>query len=250
MNTERYISERAVFTLDEFRASVRSSSSYTMLTRAVRSGDVERVARGVYASRVGVWGQAEVDPFVVATALAPDATLVYHSALEAHDLAQTTWRVVQYESARVRSTVRYRGTEYRCYAPSLPSSDPWHDLAVSTTTVFQHDQGLVRVATRERALVDCLNRIERSGGADEVRNSLAGLPYIDSANVIRYVRALGRPTTAARVGWYLEQHAEALYVPGDALEELHDLLGAGPYYLGTGKVASNYNKRWRLYVGD
>jgi len=124
-----------------------------------------------------------------------------------------------------------RGFEFRRYKPqSLPAAE-----AVQSTTLVRRPDGVVRVTTRERTLVDCLSRMDLSGGLEEVARSLAALPYVDASNVLAYLRELRSPTVVARVGWFLEQRASEWYVSQDALDEMRSMLGKGPYYRVTGQ---------------
>lgn len=246
MSVQSYLEEHHVFSLDAFRRELGDGrTAYNLLVRAVQQGLADRVIRGVYVSRAGRFSGAEPDPYLVAATVAPDATMVYHSALELHGLAHSPTRRVQFESARPIAGFAYRDSEFQRYErPRALSATQ----GLQATTLVGRPGGVVRVTTRERTLVDCVNRMDLSGGLEEVSRSLAALPYVDASSVLAYLRELGSPTAVARTGWFLQQRAGDWYVSGEALDEMRGMLGRGPYFLTRDNEAGHWTPSWRLYL--
>lgn len=246
MSVRTYLEEHPVFTLDAFRSELGPGhSAYNLLIRAVRQGLAVRVMRGVYVSRAGRYSKEEPDPYLVAAATSPEAVMVYHSALELHGLAHSPSRRVQFTATRATPGFTYGEFEFRRY--DLPRTMSASN-AMNSTTLVGRPGGIVRVTTRERTLVDCVNRMDLSGGLEEVARSLAALPYVDATRVLAYLRELASPTAVARTGWLLEQRAREWYVSEDALAEMRTMLGKGPYYLSRSNEAGTWVPSWRLYL--
>jgi predicted transcriptional regulator of viral defense system len=248
MSVPAYLEEHHVFSLDEFRREVgEGRSPYNLLVRATEKGLADRVLRGVYVSRTGRFADVSPDPYLVVAALSNDVVMVYHSALELHGLAHSPSRRVQFTTQRGTESFTYAGLEFERYTPpkALSASD-----AVQSTTVVRREEGVVRVTTRERTLVDCVTRADRSGGLEEVARSLAGLPYVDGSNVLAYLSELDSPTAVARTGWLLEQRRSEWFVSEDALERMRSMLGRGPYYFTRKNEAGRWVPEWRLYLPD
>jgi predicted transcriptional regulator of viral defense system len=246
MGVQSYLEEHHVFSLDEFKSEMGAGrTAYNLLVRAVHRGLADRVMRGVYVSRAGRFAQVEPDPYLVAAAVAADVVMVYHSALELHGLAHSPSRRVQFASSTKTPRFVYRDLRFERYEhPSpLPSTD-----TVQSTTLVRRPEGVARVTTRERTLVDCVTRLDLSGGLEEVSRSLAALPYVDASNVLAYLKELGSPVAVARTGWFLEQRAQDWYVAKAALEEMRSMLGRGPYYLTRSHEAGTWVPSWRLYL--
>ncbi|MCE5190187.1 MAG: hypothetical protein LLG08_00150 [Actinomycetia bacterium] len=247
MSVQPYLEEHHVFSLEEFRAELgEGRTAYNLLVRATKKGSVDRVMRGVYVSRSGRFSLQEPDPYLVAATVSPDAVMVYHSALELHGLAHSPSRRVQYSTAKTTPPFTYRDFEYRRYAP--PKMSETAQQPQESTTLVRRPEGVVRVTTRERTLVDCLNRTDLAGGLEEALRSLAGLPYVDASHVLAYLRSLGTATAAARTGWFLEQRAREWYVSSDSLQEMRAMVGKGPYYLSRSNEAGTWVPEWRLYL--
>ncbi len=116
--------------------------------------------------------------------------------------------------------------------------------------VHRHADGVARVATLERTLVDVLDAPERSGGWEEVRRSLEMVEYFDLGEVLAYARLLGSALTAARVGLFLEQHRETLMVEAHHLDALRELAPEQPRYLDSRREPGKLVKGWNLVVPE
>jgi hypothetical protein len=68
--------------------------------------------------------------------------------------------------------------------------------------------------------------------------------------VISYVRALDSAVSAARVGFFLEQHRESLMVEDNHLEVLRELSPAQPRYLDGSRTPGKLVQPWNLIVPE
>ena len=71
---------------------------------------------------------------------------------------------------------------------------------------------MTRLTSLDRTLVDVLHRPDLAGGWEEVWRSLESVEYFDLDSVLEYALLLENATTAAKVGFFLEQHREPLMV--------------------------------------
>src|SRR5690606_14267053 len=107
----------------------------------------------------------------------------------------------------------------------------------------------IRVTSLERTLVDLLDRPDLGGGWEEIWRSLESVEYFDLDLVVDYVKLLANRTTAAKVGYYLQQHAEALMVEDRHLNPLRQLRPKQPHYLERGK-SGRLVRDWSLVVPE
>lgn len=105
------------------------------------------------------------------------------------------------------------------------------------------------VTSEARTLVDVLDRPDLGGGWEEVWRSLEGLSLVDGAAVLAYLEHLGNATTAALVGYFLEQHREYLDVHEAILKAIEGLRPKGRHYLDR-RAGGRLAKRWNLIVPD
>ncbi len=83
-------------------------------------------------------------------------------------------------------------------------------------------------------MVDVLSRPDLSGGREEIWRSLESVEFFDLEKEVEYTLLLQNATTAAKVGFFLEQHREAFMVEEKHLNPLHDLRPRQPHYLDRG----------------
>jgi predicted transcriptional regulator of viral defense system len=245
-----FFAAHPVFTRAEFATALgdrRSALSRTVdshLGAYLRVGRIGRVKRGVFfAVRPGeAVASAPVDFLLVASRLAPDAVLAYHTALEAHGYAQSVFERLFFLTQRKVKPVTFRS---RAFVPVVPPQVLQRKRLSNTSTVELERRGLTfRATSVERTAVDVLDRPDLAGGLEEVWRSLSAIPLLDLRVAVEYVRLRGLATLAAKVGLFLERHSEHFSVPERVLDELQSLRPRAPHYLDRsrrGKLVAAWN---------
>ncbi len=185
-----------------------------------------------------------VDPFLVAAKLTRDAILSYHTALEFHGRAYSVLEDFTYSSSRPLKPLIFRSHIFR--GVKFPKT--LRDEGKEGFGVLNMDRvGMeVRVTSLERTLVDVLDRPDLSGSWEEIWRSLEAIEFFDLDKVVSYTLLLRNATTAAKVGFFLDQHRESLMVGEGHLKPLHDLRPRQPHYLDramrkSGRLLSEWN---------
>jgi predicted transcriptional regulator of viral defense system len=252
-----YFAAHPVFRLEDFAAAhqagakLKPSSSLAIVKKHVQAGNLLHVRRGVYA--VVPRGQTPdslvVDPYVLATHLAPDAVVAYHGALQFHGKAHSLTRRVPFLTATRTRPFDFRGTEL-VPVPVPPPLRALPDLGGGVVEKTR-DGSAVRVTTLERTLVDVLDAPRHGGGWEEIWRSLESVEFFDLDAVIEYAFKRGSAVTTAKVGFYLEQHREALMLEDQHLERLRERAPKRPMYLERGKrEPGKLLSRWNLVVPE
>ncbi len=186
-----------------------------------------------------------IDYLALASKMAPDGVLAYHTALEAHGHAQSLFESLTFLTWTKTKPLRFQG---RLFVPVRPRAE-LADRQRSHAWVEEIERGdqRVRVTSIERTLVDLFDRPDLAGGMDEVWRSCASIPALDLKEVETYLRLLGRPTLVAKVGFFLEWMRESLAVSPKFLERLARSLPRGPAYLDR-RRRSRLVARWKLMV--
>ena len=114
----------------------------------------------------------------------------------------------------------------------------------------RHRSGVELLVTNlERSLVDVLDRPDLAGGWEEIWRSLESVEFFDLDQVIAYVLLLENATTAAKVGFFLEQHKEALMVEDVHLEHLRNQRPRQTHYFMRGKRDDcRWIREWNLMI--
>lgn len=245
-----FFATHPVFTRDEFSVALAdgkkalSGTIDSHLGAYLRAGRIGRIKRGVFFSvRPGeAVANAPVDFLLVASRLAPDAVLGYHTALEAHGYAQSVFERLLFLTQHKVKTVTFRR---RAFVPVAQPQVLQRKRLSNTLTVELERRGLAyRVTSVERTAVDVLDRPDLAGGLEEVWRSLAAIPLLDLRVLVDYVRLRNLATLAAKVGLFLERHKDHFSVPARVLEELQSLRPRAPHYLdrsARGKLVPTWN---------
>jgi predicted transcriptional regulator of viral defense system len=237
---------REEFTRELGHSGARAPATLTKhLQTWRREGKLYPVRRGVYL-RLGPGqkpAEVSVDPLALASRLAPDAALAYHTALEVLGHAQSSFERLFFVTWSKTRPLRFQDREYvpvRPRAPLFRAKEPF--------LVRVERAGLeVRATSLERTVVDVLDRPDLAGGMEEVWRSLDSVEALDFAPLARYTNLVERPLLAARLGFLLETHARRWLVPPRLLATLEAKRPRGPVYLDR-RLPGRLVRRWNLVV--
>ncbi len=106
----------------------------------------------------------------------------------------------------------------------------------------------VRVSNRERTFIDCLSRLDLSGGVVGAFRNLGNFGISNYVLLMEYLDTIGKKSTMVRCGFALEFFRENWEADEEIIKELKKRAQKGPvYYLdrgipkGTGKLVKGWN---------
>jgi len=255
MKMNEFLSQHTVFTVDEldrFLSSIGSGNPNTrksLLTYYRKKGRIVLVRRGLYAT-IPLGSDPEsypVDLYLVAGKTTTDAVISYHTALEFYGKAYSAFTRLLYTTTSKSLPFRFQSHEIR----GVPVPPSLKRKGKEMFGVNTHNRSGVelRVTNFERTFVDVLNRPYLSGSWEEIWRSLESVEFFDLDQVAEYTFLLGNATTAAKVGFFLEQHKETLMVEDTHLKSLLKLRPKQPHYLVRSKrKGCQWVKKWNLMV--
>jgi len=240
--------------LEEFLHERGSSNRWTrkaLLSHHRRRGHLLLVRRGLYAV-VPPGATPEtcpVDPYLLAAKAAHDAVLAYHTALEFHGKAHSVYQRFHYLAGHMSLPFAFRSFQFRCVLHPKAIRDKRRE----SFEVREAERAGVdlRVTSLERTLVDMLDRPELAGSWEEIWRSLESVEFFDLDRVVEYSLLLGNATTAAKVGFFLDQHRQELMVEDRYLDRLRAHRPRAPHYLDRSRRRSGrLVAGWRLVVPE
>jgi predicted transcriptional regulator of viral defense system len=233
---EAFLTTHSLFTREEFAAVLRDrgraeATVDSHLARWFRQGRIARVKQGVFVRlepREGRDGRLP-DFVALASRMAPDAAVAYHTALEAHGFAQSVFERLTFVTWTKTKPTSFKGRRFVPVRPRAPllaadRGERWIERAERAGIE-------IRVTSLERTVVDVLDRPALAGGVEEVWRSLSSVPALDPEPLEEYVKLLGSRTLAAKVGFFLETHREELVVPDALLERLRAGVPRSPVFM-------------------
>jgi predicted transcriptional regulator of viral defense system len=255
MGLEAFFAGHPVFTTDELVEYQRRYGSANRWTRKAllayhrKQGRLIRVRRGLYAvvPRGVRPDDYTVDPYLVAARMREDAVLAYHTALELHARARSVFHVFYFLSRTPPRPMSFQSHRFRgVLFPKALRDKQREEYGVETVDRVGVD---VRATCLERTLVDVLDRPDLGGGWEEVWRSLELVEFFDIDRVIEYALLLENATTAAKAGYFLEQHRNQLMVEPEQLEPLRNRRPEQPHYMDRQRQpGGRFVPEWNLVV--
>ena len=237
---------------NDFLSSKGTHNSHTrksLLTYYRKQGRIVNIRRGLYAV-VPIDAQPEnfpVDPYLIASKMTPDAVLAYHTALEFYGRAYSIFTKLFYVTLKKTLPLKLKSNEII----GVIQPRTLRDKAKENFCIAKHLRGgcQVQVTSFERTLVDMLDRPELSGSWEEIWRSLESVEYFDLDQVLEYTTLIENSTTAAKVGYFLEQHRDQFMVDNYHLKYLRKYKPKQPHYMTRNKRKDcRLIKDWNLMV--
>lgn len=246
----QFFFENRIFDFRQFAEAMGNPepSCRAMLSQHLKAGNIVRVKQNLYAA-IPPGADSEnyhIDPYAIISFLAKDAVIAYHTALQFYGLAYSVhFQQVFLSTEKIRD-FKFRQDRFKVtqYPKSLPESQ--HFIFVDE---IDHQGFIVRVTNQERTLVDTLDRINLSGGLEEVWRSLQNIQKVNIDNVIEYALLLNNATTIAKVGFYLRLRQKDWEIAESYFDQLKAQLPRSTHYLDRANRANGkYIKEWHITV--
>ncbi len=216
--------------------------------RLVDKGRLRRVRRGIYvvlSPIEGIEGYS-MDKFLIASKIKDRYYLGFHTALEFYGCAHSLYNEV-YLSVKEGDrfdTFKFQGVRFR----------PVFVTDVDTEVEKKaYNNAVLRVSSKERTFIDCIDRVQYAGGWEECLKSLEGLSGLDFKRLLSLLQEYKKDILFRRVGYILEllkKHSVFYeHMEEHILEDIEEYATETPRYLIRGK-SGPLNSRWNLYIPE
>lgn len=253
MKINEFFEKHPVFRYEEFAAYMKAKgitrlgSSRQQLNYHLKAGHLIHIRKYLYAVKPIFIQDISIDPYVIASKATSDSVLAYHTALELHGVAYTTFSEMTLLTARTLKPFAYEGMRFRAIKKPLPFLND-NDAIYGIETI-QRAQMILKVTTLERTIVDILDRPDLSGGWEEIWRSFENITRVDINKVVQYTLLLKNATTVSKVGFFLEQLPEHLAINKKLIDKLLPYIPKQPHYLNRDeRKGGKYFEKWRLIV--
>lgn len=256
MNIQFFFDTHLIFRYQEYAEFMQKqsrqqlqSSRRQQLSYYHKAGRLIHIRKFLYAVKP-ISIKAEdfwIDPYLIAGKATADSVLSYHTALELHNLAYTTFEELTFLTAQPSKSFTYSNQRFR--AVSFPKSLVTIQETYHGVEQIQREGIKISITDLERTIVDVLDRPELAGGWEEVWRSLDHVVHFDPAKLVTYTLLLGNATTTAKVGFFLDQRPKHLKIDSKYLKQLIPHIPKQPHYLNRKqRDKGQYIKKWQLIV--
>lgn len=253
MKTDRFFEEHPVFRYEEFAAymsslgTTRPESWRQQLKYHQKSGNIIHIRKFLYAVRTAHSQGKWIDPYLITSKATADSILAYHTALELHGVAYTTFNELLFLSCKQSPSFSFESQQFRSVLqPKALITKQKTDYQVQ---VISRGGMNIKVTTLERTIVDVLDRPNLGGGWEEIWRSFDNITQLNIDNMIEYVQLLENATTAAKLGFFLDQRPEYFAASKKQLEKLQRYIPKQTHYMSNeDRHGGKYIEKWRLIV--
>jgi predicted transcriptional regulator of viral defense system len=216
--------------------------------RLIKMGKLQSIRKELYAvlSPFETPEKHEVDKLLVASKIRQSHYLGFHTALEYYGCANS---LLNEAYVCVQARDRFNPFHYKRF-----SFKPVFIKDITSEIVEKpYYQSLLKVSSKERAFIECIDRIRYAGGWEESVKSLEGLSGLDFGKLLKLTLKQGKASLNRRIGYVMEllKNRSPFYEHLDEkmLNRIAEHTKGSPKYLIYGKKGP-LNKRWNLYIPE
>lgn len=200
----------------------------------VRSGKVVKIRNGLYA-QIDNLGVPLTTKFEIASKINDKSFVSHHSALEYYGVANQVFNTLTVGSKRKFNDFSFDDVDYTRQA-----------VKDYTQVIYIVTAG-VRIATLERAVVDCIDNINLGGGIDELLNALEQIRVLDENRLAEILQAYNKVILYQKVGFILEQYKDKYMLSDKFFADCKSrLTNQIKYFLNDEYSDIVYNSDWQL----
>jgi len=191
---------KTIFSSDDIKEFTNNPKD--LLDWLIRKRWILKIRKGVYAIvpfEAGERGAASytLHSFVIGSLLAKPYYIGYWSALNYHGLTDQTPPAVYIATTKPRHSRRILDTQFRFV------TIPAHKMF--GLNEFEIERYKVRISSREKTIVDCLDHPEHCGGTEEVAKALYfAKDEVGSGRLVNYAMKIGNNAVVKRLGYIAE----------------------------------------------
>jgi len=222
----------------------RSYINNAYVQNLLKSNRLERIRRGLYAAIPPTESSPIVDKFLIATKIRENYYLGFHTALEYHGCAYSAHNEAY---TCVKPEQRFTPFTFHNYIfkPVFTS-----DLEAEIEEK-EYRGHTIRISSKERTFVECLDRVIYAGGWEEALKSLENLGGLDLQKIRNLLIQTDKQILVRKTGFVLEllkiKSMFYEHLPESTLEEIEEEVHGAPTYL-IRNIGGPLNTRWRLYI--
>lgn len=216
--------------------------------RLIEAHKLLAIRKGLYAvlSPLEKAEKYEPDKLLVASKIRKEYYLGFHTALEYYGCAYSAFNEAY---VCVNSKDRFDPFRFKRFI--------FKPLFVKDTTSQvvekRYGSSLLRVSSKERTFIECIDRVQYVGGWEECVKSLENLRGLDVEKLISLTLQQGKMSLLRRVGFIVDllRKRSPFYehVTDTMLSKIDIETRGPPQYLVRGKKGS-LNRRWSLYIPE
>ena len=217
------------------------SAASGALARWQEQGIVKMVRRNLYVAIDLTTGTPIADKYELASCISTASYVGWHTALEFHGFAHQPFYNAFVANGKRFSKFRFEDVDYEYCA--MPFDDTENNGIISPNANMY-----VRVTDIERTIVDCSDKIDRAGGAEELLHCINSITMLNESKLIKYLALYDKAFLYQKVGYILEQSLHSQNISNDFIKMCLSRGAIHTKRLTSNDLSNHYVSKWKLYV--
>lgn len=227
-----------VFTLsDAINIIGTSRNAIELLRRYIKKGYILKIRRDLYTAAEMASGVSTANYFEIASSISPVSYVAYHSALEFHGIAHQ-----QFFDVYVSSDIRFRNFEFENVYYQLCRSLFLDGVIVPPLN------SKIKVSNLERTIIDCIDRIDRAGGLEELVHALTMIKIVREDMLLSYLKTYNKDLLYKKAGFILSYFQRAYKLTDIFFSICKKRRNESINFLTNSKEGNTFHKEWILYA--
>ena len=194
-----------------------------------------QVRRNLYAATDLTTKKCIASKFEIGSNITPSAYISYHAALEYHGIALQLFYSLYVSSEGRFNNFEFDGINYTyCESKIKPG--------VYTPNL----DSLVKVTDIEQTVVDCIDRIDRAGGIEELIRSISLITYFNEEKLKLYIDRCAKAFLYQKTGFILSYFQQQTKISDNFILHCKKNIGKGVRYLTIREESPIFFKEWNL----
>jgi predicted transcriptional regulator of viral defense system len=194
-----------------------------------------QVRRDLYAATDLATKQCIATKFEIGSNITQSSYISYHTALEYHGIAHQLFYDLYVSSEGRFNNFEFDGINYQYCESKIKSG-------VYTPNL----NSLVKVTDIERTVVDCIDRIDRAGGLEELIHSISLITYLNEAKLKQYLDENAKTFLYQKIGFILSYFQQQTKISDNFILYCKNNMGKSVRYLTTREESPVFFKKWNL----
>jgi predicted transcriptional regulator of viral defense system len=193
------------------------------------------IRRNLYAATDIATKKCIATKFELGSNINASSYISYHSALEYHGIAHQLFYDLYVSSESRFNNFEFDGINYMyCESKIKPG--------VYTPNL----DSLVKVTDLEQTVIDCIDRIDRAGGLEELIHCISLITYLNQGKLIQYLDGYAKAFLYQKLGFILSYFLQQTKISDTFIVHCKKNIGKSVRYLTTREESYVFFKEWNL----
>lgn len=240
MNLYYKLLKQPVFKMEDVQRYYHNiNSARSAVSRLVSRGLAVKIRNDMYTCISGETEAPVADRFQIASAITTSSYVSHHTAMEYYGIADQVFYDVYVASVTKFRSFTFDGYTYR-----------YINAKFTEGVEFIEFSGGVRIADRERTILDSIKDMDKIAGMEEVTDNLWNIKRIHEKRMLHYLALYDNQFLYQKTGFLLSCIKMKLGLTDSFFDFCRNKIGKSTRYFSSDYPDGKFNSEWNLVVPD